>query len=83
MSDLFLELCLPDWLTITVWLDQNFYRYRDFLSETNFSDTNTKTFFQDQIFRGSQKIVMGLETETETETFAYDWQILGTSREKF
>ena len=49
-------------------------RYRDFLSETKFFDTDTET---------TQKIVMGLETETETETFAYDWQILGTSREKF
>ena len=51
-------------------------RYRDFFSETKFSDTNTETFFRDQIFRyryrDSQKIVMGLETETETETFAYD-----------
>ena len=37
----------------TVWRDQNFdrYQYRDFLSETNFSDTGTKTFFRDQIFR--------------------------------
>ena len=38
-------------------------RYRDFLSETKFFDTDTET---------TQKIVMGLETETETETFAYD-----------
>jgi hypothetical protein len=110
-------------LTVTVWRDQNFDRYRDrnFLSETNFSDTNTETFFGDQIFRDryrdffsetkfsntdtetfltrpnfsipiprlffrdqnfwyryrdSQKIVTGLETETETETFASEWQLI-------
>ena len=71
----------------TVWRDQNFdrYRYRDFLSETKFSETNTETFFprpnfpiprprlffRDQIFRYRYRDFFS-ETkffDTETETF--------------
>ena len=60
-------------LTSTVWRDQNFDRYRDrdFLSETNFSDTNTETFFRDQIFRDRYRDFFS-ETKfsnTDTETF--------------
>ena len=64
-------------------------RYRDFYSEIKFVDTDTETFFRDQIFRyryrDSQKNGICLETETETgtETFAYDWQLLGTSTDNF
>ena len=71
----------------TVWRDQNFDRYRDrdFLSETNFSDTNTETFFprpnfprpiprlffRDQIFQYRYRDFFN-ETkffDTDTETF--------------
>ena len=74
-------------LTVTVWRDQNFDRYRDrnFLSETNFSDTNTETFFRrpnfprpiprlffrDQIFQYRYRDFFN-ETkffDTDTETF--------------
>ena len=62
-------------------------RYRDFFSETKFSNTDTETFltrpnfsipiprlfFETKSFDNDtetlKKIVMGLETETETETF--------------
>ena len=39
-------------LPATVWRDQNFDRYRDrdFLSETNFADTDTETFFSETKF---------------------------------
>ena len=75
------------WLPATVWRDQIFDRYRDrdFLSETNFSDTNTETFlprpnfprpiprlfFRDQIFRYQYRDFF-FETkffDTDTETF--------------
>ena len=74
-------------MRITVWRDQNFDRYRDrdFLSETNFSDTNTETFFprpnfprpiprlffRDQIFQYRYRDFFN-ETkffDTDTETF--------------
>ena len=70
-----------------MWRDQNFDRYRDrdFLSETNFSDTNTETFFprpnfprpiprlffRDQIFQYRYRDFFN-ETkffDTDTETF--------------
>ena len=81
-----------EWIDIgladcTVWRDQNFDRYRDrdFLSETNFSDTNTETFFprpnfprpiprlffRDQIFQYRYRDFFN-ETkffDTDTETF--------------
>ena len=64
------------------------FGYRDFFHETKFFDTDTETFFSETKFFDTntetpQKIVMGLKTETENKTFAYDWQILGTSRDKF
>ena len=43
------------------------YQYRDFFNETKFFDTDTDTF---------KKNVMG--HETETETFAFDWQGMST-----
>ena len=77
-------------MRITVWRDQNFDRYRDrdFLSETNFSDTNTETFFprpnfprpiprlffRDQIFQYRYRDFFN-ETkffDTDTETFFRD-----------
>ena len=56
------------------------FRYRYFFNETKFFDTDTKTFSSRPNF---QKNSMGLETETKTETFAYDRQLLGTSTENF
>ena len=67
------EKNMTEFAISTVWRHQNFDRYRegDFLSKTNFSNTNTETFFRDQIFQDRYRDFFS-ETkfsDTDTETF--------------
>merc|ERR1712004_762386 len=53
-----------------IFRDQNFRnRDRDFFPRPNFFETETETFFRNQIFRKPKPILF---SETETETFFRD-----------